>query len=73
VRHLAYQVAEGLDALHLLNIVHRDLKPANLLMTRIGRLKIGLCFFVSHGFAVNRGFFEGIWGSQPNYRPRCLR
>lgn len=37
ILRLAYDVLEGLDALHAKGIVHRDLKPSNILLNDTGR------------------------------------
>ncbi len=39
-RHLAREVARGLEAIHAAGIVHRDLKPGNVLLTKDGDVKV---------------------------------
>ncbi|MBW2282550.1 MAG: protein kinase, partial [Deltaproteobacteria bacterium] len=39
-RHIAVEIAKGLDAIHGKNVVHRDLKPENVLITRDHVVKI---------------------------------
>jgi serine/threonine protein kinase len=33
VKMIAYQILEGVRAVHEVNVIHRDLKPSNLVIT----------------------------------------
>lgn len=45
MKKVAYQLLNGLKALHNFGYIHRDLKPGNIILTENGELK--LCDFGS--------------------------
>lgn len=73
VRHVARQIATGLDALHALNIVHRDLKPANVLVGTddvVRILDFGIARFLDRTTMTERG---ALMGSPAYSSPEQLR
>uniref|UniRef100_A0AAQ4PZ32 cyclin-dependent kinase n=1 Tax=Gasterosteus aculeatus aculeatus TaxID=481459 RepID=A0AAQ4PZ32_GASAC len=40
IKHMMYQLLQGLDFLHSHRVVHRDLKPQNILVTSGGQIKL---------------------------------
>ena len=63
-RHVAYDIARGLNYLHCQNVVHMDIKSSNVLLTSYGAAKladVGFSRVLSHTFLSDLGSIVGTF------------
>ncbi|KAL9647879.1 hypothetical protein ABK040_008152 [Willaertia magna] len=69
---ISYQIADGLEELHLNNIVHADFKPENLLITFDEESKLYHVKLIDYGLS-RRVYEKGQRGSGYTNAPECYK